>query len=65
MEYLTVKLIRQEFEANRDRFTEVEYKEVSIKDNFFEGDQTYEQLKKASIKAYKELKEYEFRKRNP
>ena len=65
MEYITVKLIRSEFEANRASFSEVEYKEVTIKDDFFKGDETYEKLKKASIKAYKQLKEYEFHKRNP
>ena len=65
MEYLTVKVIRYEFEANRASFSEVEYKEVSFKDDFFKNDETYEQLKKASVKAYKNLKEYEFKKRNP
>lgn len=65
MEYLTVKLIRSEFELNRDKFTEVEYKEVLIKDGLFDGDTRHDELKKASIKAYKQLKEYEFYKRNP
>jgi len=65
MEYVLVRLILSEFEANRSQFSEVEYKEVSIKDNFFEGDATHAELKKASIKAYKLLKEYEFKKRNP
>lgn len=64
MEYLTVKLIRSEFEAARSQFSEVEYKEVSIKDDFFDGDERYNELKKASVKAYKLLKEYEFQKRN-
>ena len=64
MEYLTVKVIRSEFEANRASFTEVDYKEVSFKDDFFKGDLEYEKLKNASTKAYKQLKEYEFKKRN-
>ena len=65
MEYLTVKVLRSEFEANKALFSEVEYKEVSFKDDFFNGDETYSLLKKASLKAYKQLKEYEFNKRNP
>lgn len=65
MEYLTVKVLRSEFEANKALFSEVEYKEVSIKDSFFDGDVIYHALKKESTKAYKKLKEYEFNKRNP
>lgn len=64
MEYITVKVPRSEFEANKALFSEVEYKEVSFKDDFFKGDETHEILKKASLKAYKKLKEYEFNKRN-
>lgn len=64
MEYLTVKVIRSEFEAARSHFSEVDYKEVSFKDSFFDGDQRYNELKKASVKAYKLLKEYEFERRN-
>ena len=65
MEYLLVKVLASEFKANRALFSEAEYKEVSIKDNLFDNDETYNALKKASIKAYKNLKEYEFKKRNP
>lgn len=65
MEYLTVKVLRSEFEANRASFSEVEYKEVSIVDGFFDGDAIHAEMKKESIKAYKRLKEYEFNKRNP
>jgi len=64
MEYLTVKVIRSEFEAARSQFSEVEYKEVSIKDDFFDGDLQYKELKDKSVKAYKDLKLYEFKQRN-
>lgn len=65
MEYLTVKVLRSEFEANIALFSDVEYKEVSFKDDFFNGDLVHHELKTRSIKAYKELKDYEFKKRNP
>ena len=47
-------------------FLDVKYeiKDVTINDEFFKDDSLYEQLKKASIKAYKDLKIYEFNKRN-
>ena len=39
-------------------------KEVIVKDNFFDGNETHKALVKASLKAYKELKEYEFKTRH-
>lgn len=66
MEYITIKLTKTNF----DNLIEVgaldayEVKEVSIEDSLFKDDLTHEILKKASIKAYKALKEYEFNKRH-
>jgi hypothetical protein len=39
-------------------------KEVVIKDDFFKDDETHKELIKASHKAYKDLKIYEFNKRH-
>lgn len=41
-----------------------EIKEVVIEDDLFKDDEIYNDLKRKSIKAYKELKEYEYNKRN-
>lgn len=38
--------------------------EVFDKDDFFKDDETHKKLQSLSIKAYKALKEYEFKKRN-
>ncbi len=43
---------------------EYELKAVEIKDESYPEDKTWKQLKDASTKAYKDLKEYEFNKRN-
>jgi hypothetical protein len=47
-------------------FIDVKYeiKDVTITDDFFKNDYLHENLKRASVKAYKELREYEFNKRN-
>ena len=47
----------------KDQLPHHELREVIIKDNFFENDERHAELKKASTKAYKQLKEYEFNKR--
>lgn len=64
MELITVIVPLDEFKEHRRLFTFVEYKEVTIVDGFFDGDEIHRELKTASIKAYKRLKEYEFNKRN-
>lgn len=66
IEYITVKITKDNFDAliGIEAFSEYEVKEVSIKDNLFDNDQTHSLLKKASLKAYKQLKEYEFNKRH-
>lgn len=64
MELVTVTVLLHEFEQHRQLFTHVEYKEVTIKDDFFKDDVMHAALKTKSIKAYKELKEYEFNQRN-
>lgn len=40
-----------------------EVKLIEVKDNFFANDETHKMLTKASHKAFKQLKEYEFNKR--
>jgi len=40
-----------------------EIKEVVIEDDLFKDDSIYQELKSKSIKAYKELMEYQYRKR--
>ena len=40
-----------------------EIKEVVIEDDLFKDDEIYNDLKRKSIKAYKDLKKYEFNKR--
>lgn len=65
MQYITIKLPLEEYEAVRSQLSNVVVKEVSIVDDFFQGDVIYHALRKESNKAYKKLKEYEFNKRNP
>lgn len=66
MEFIVIKITKPNF----DKLVEVgaldayEVKEVSIEDDLFKDDPTHEILKKASLKAYKQLKEYEFNKRH-
>lgn len=66
MEYITVKLNKTNFDklVEVGAFDAYEVKEVSAEDYLFKDDPTHEILKKASIKAYKQLKEYEFNKRH-
>jgi hypothetical protein len=65
---ITIKLDQDKFNSMliNGTFLDVKYeiKDVTINDDFFKDDSLYEQLKKASIKAYKDLKIYEFNKRN-
>jgi hypothetical protein len=65
MKYITIKLPLEEYEAVRSQLSNVIIKEVSIVDDFFQGDVIYHALRKTSKKAYKEWKEYAFNKRNP
>ena len=64
MELITLILSADEFTKYRQLFTYVEYKSVEVKDDMFKNDEVYQQLTTKSIKAYKELKEYEFKKRH-
>lgn len=41
-----------------------ELKEVKIKDDFFKDDPVYKAYRKSARKAYTELQEYEYKKRN-
>ena len=66
MEWITVKITKDNFDAliGIKAFDKYEVKEVSIEDDLFKNDETHAILKKASLKAYKQLKEYEFNKRH-
>jgi hypothetical protein len=65
---ITIKLDQDKFNSMliNGAFLNVKYeiKEVTITDELFKDDSIYQDLKKKSIKAYKELKEYEFNKRH-
>ena len=66
MEYITIKITKDNFDAliGIEALSKYEVKEVSIEDDLFKDDTTHEVFKKASIKAYKQLKKYEFNKRH-
>lgn len=69
LEYVTIILPKFRWDSVVSYFqwlANIDYtvKEVSIKDGFFENDMKHAELKKASNKAYKELKNYEYDKRN-
>lgn len=66
METITIKLSKPNFDnlVKVGALTKYEVKEVSVENDLFKDDPTHEILKKASIKAYKALKEYEFNKRH-
>jgi len=63
MRLVKIIITEKDFDIIKDQLEFHELREVIIKDNFFEGDETHATLKKASTKAYKQLKEYEFNKR--
>ena len=68
MPEITIKLDQDKFNSLlvNGAFLDVSYeiKDVTINDDLFKNDTIHEQLKKASIKAYKDLKIYEFNKRH-
>ena len=65
---ITIKLDQDKFNSLlvNGAFMGVSYeiKDVTINDDLFKNDTTHDQLNKASIKAYKDLKVYEFNKRH-
>lgn len=68
-EYITVRLELYKWEAIRNEchlVNEYDYeiKSVEVKDDFFQNDEEYKRLKKASLNAYKQLKDYEFKTRH-
>lgn len=67
MEFITITIPRADFDDlhKQGLLPTYEVKEVSFKDDFFKDDVNHAALKSASIKAYKALKDYEFKKRNP
>ena len=66
MEYITIKLLKTNFDSliGVGALEKYEVKEVSIEDDLFKNDEIHAVLKKTSLKAYKQLKEYEFNKRH-
>ena len=67
MELITITIPLEDFDFlyKQGLIPTYEVKEVKVKDDFFKDDTVHYQLQSASIKAYKALKEYEFKKRNP
>jgi hypothetical protein len=65
---VTIKLDETKFQSLviNGAFIGVSYeiKEVSVKDELFDNDTIHKELKDKSIKAYKDLKTYEFNKRH-
>ena len=69
IEYVKIEMLRFKWDAIKEYLQltpDVDYtiKEVTVKDDLFKDNETHAQLKKASIKAYKALKEFEFNHRH-
>lgn len=66
MPEIVIKLDENKFKSLvlNGAFDNVKYeiKEVVIEDDLFKDDSIYQELKSKSIKAYKELKQYQFNK---
>lgn len=68
-EFVTVEIETFKWEAIKNECfleNEVDYKLklVKVKDDFFKDDEQYKTLKKKADKAYKDLEEYQFKKRH-
>jgi hypothetical protein len=68
-EFITVEIESYKWEALKNECfleNEIDYKVkiVKIKDDFFKDDDIYKVLKSRADKAYKELEEYQFKKRH-
>lgn len=67
METIVIKLPKDKFNSMllNGALNDIKYeiKEVIIEDDLFKDDSIYQELKTKSIKAYKELMEYQYRKR--
>lgn len=67
METIVIKLPKDKFNSMllNGALNDIKYeiKEVIIEDDLFKDDSIYQELKTKSIKAYKDLKIYEFNKR--
>lgn len=66
MEFVTVKVLKEEFETalNSNVFSFHEIKDIKVVDDLFKDDEIHKALKKASVKAFKAVEEYEFKKRH-
>ena len=68
METIVIKLPKDKFNSMllNGALDNVKYeiKEVIIEDDLFKDDSIYQELKTKSIKAYKDLKVYEYNKRH-
>lgn len=66
MEYATIKLLKSDLQILIDSGVPFHYEvtKVEFKDMLFENDPTHRKLKDKANKAYKELKNYEYEKRN-
>jgi hypothetical protein len=69
MEVVIIEMEKFKWDCLRNEFhlvNEVDFKlkEVKVKDDFFKDDPIHSELKKDSLKAYKQLMEYEFKHRH-
>jgi hypothetical protein len=69
VEYVVVEMQKFHWDSLRayhQLVNDIDYKlkEVKVKDNFFDNDPMHSELKKASLRAYKQLMEYEFKHRH-
>jgi len=66
MEYVTIKITKDLFDDLHTNgfITYFEVKKIEVVDNLFDGDELHKAYKDKANKAYKALKEYEFKKRH-
>ena len=63
-EYITIKITKELFDKLYPQIDWYEVKELTIKDELFDNDAIHKALLKESIKAYNNLKSYEFKSRH-
>ena len=66
MEFITIKITKDLFDTLilNQSIDKYEVKAVTIKDDLFKDDEVHKAHKKKADKAYKDLQEYEFKKRH-
>lgn len=64
MELITITINKEVFESLQLEPSNYKVNRIEVKDDFFKDDEFHKQLKKDSDKLYKQLKEYEFKRRH-